>query len=65
MPFHMDPSRELNLNNLITLCEEDTDGVNCHLLFGHLGNFKSLNTHVEVDTQVWAKKIADRPKGNE
>jgi 5-methylcytosine-specific restriction protein A len=65
MPFHMDPSKELDPHNLITLCEEDTDGVNCHLLFGHLGNFKSLNSHVEVDSKVWAEKIAKRPKGNE
>jgi len=62
VPFHLKPGLELEPTNLITLCEEDTDGVNCHLLFGHLGNFKSFNHAVVSDAKVWAIKIRNRPK---
>lgn len=65
MPFHLKPELELEPTNLITLCENDKDGVNCHLLFGHLGNFKSFNQTVKIDAQIWAEKISKRPKGNE
>lgn len=60
-PFHLHPEMELNPANLITLCEEKADGANCHLLFGHLGNFKSYNTNVEMDAMSWRHKIASRP----
>jgi len=62
-PFHLHPDLELEDSNLITLCENKADGVNCHLLFGHLGNFKSFNTNVRRDAALWDKKITHRPKG--
>lgn len=62
-PFHLHPELELEPDNLITLCEHDDDGVNCHLFFGHLGNFKSFNTDVEQDAAAWRQKIAARPQG--
>lgn len=58
MPFHLDPELELDKNNLITLCEGST---NCHLLFGHLKNFKSYNKNVLDDVLTWNKKIKERP----
>lgn len=61
-PFHLEPELELDPLNLITLCENDGDGVNCHLLFGHLGNFKSFNKNVRDDADVWKLKINGRPK---
>src|SRR5271166_4424831 len=61
LPFHLYPGHELDFNNLITLCENKKDGVNCHLLFGHLGNFKSFNRHVRIDAIEWARKIINRP----
>ena len=61
-PFHLHPELELDPNNLITLCESKHNGVNCHLLFGHLGNFKCVNENVEDDTAEWKEKIADRDK---
>ena len=61
LPFHLNPNLELDPNNLITLCESGNNGINCHLAFGHLGNFKSYNKDVEKDTSEWAKKISDRP----
>ncbi len=60
-PFHIHPDLELDPHNLITLCEADKDGVNCHLLFGHLGNFKSWNETVISDTAAWSPKIQNRP----
>jgi 5-methylcytosine-specific restriction enzyme A len=38
------------------------DGVNCHLLVGHLGSFKSVNLTVREDAKAWNAKIAGRPK---
>lgn len=64
-PFHLKPELELNPNNLITLCESKHDGINCHLLFGHLGSFKSFNKFVVADSEVWNQKISKRPKGSE
>jgi 5-methylcytosine-specific restriction protein A len=61
-PFHLHPALELDFENLITLCENKKDGVNCHLLFGHLGNFKSFNKNVDTDAALWNKKIDGRPK---
>lgn len=61
-PFHLHPELELDPKNLITLCENKADGVNCHLLFGHLGNFKSFNANVIPDSSSWRSKIATRPK---
>lgn len=60
-PFHLHPDLELNPDNLITLCESLKGGVNCHLLFGHLGNFKSFNTQVRDDASSWADKLKTRP----
>lgn len=60
-PFHLHPELELDPKNLVTLCEADTDGVNCHLLFGHLGNFKSFNVDVLQNAAEWSQKIHNRP----
>lgn len=60
-PFHVKPELELDPTNFITLCEAGTNGINCHLLVGHLGNFKSVNLTVVEDAQTWNKKIAERP----
>jgi len=59
-PFNQHPELELDPNNLITLCESKNNGVNCHLFFGHLGNFKSINTNVIQDVAIWLKKILER-----
>ncbi len=63
-PFHLDPSLELDPNNLITLCEAGDGGINCHLAFGHLGNFKQENPNVVVDAANYAAKrqAASEPK---
>lgn len=62
-PFHLNPNRELSFTNLITLCESKKNGVNCHLFFGHLGNFRSYNEFVAPDCVKWKYKITTRPRG--
>lgn len=61
LPFHLHPQLELDPNNLITLCENKKDGVNCHLFLGHLGSFKAYNPNVIKDAEEWKTKIETRP----
>lgn len=55
-PVHKNPNRELDPTNLITLC-----GKYCHLVFGHLMNYKSWNTNVIEDAAVYKNKLDNRP----
>lgn len=57
IPFHVDPSLELEEHNLVTLCENKKYGVNCHLLVGHLGNYRKYNESVMTDAYLWNNKI--------
>jgi len=56
IPVHISPELELDPSNLVTLCADP-----CHLLFGHLMNFKSYNKSVVEDCTVYLKKVVDRP----
>jgi hypothetical protein len=44
MPFISNPSLELVESNLVTLCEKS--GAECHLKYGHLGNWKQYNPNI-------------------
>lgn len=44
VPFHVDPALELSESNLTTLC------LRCHLLLGHLDDWKSWNSRVRADS---------------
>lgn len=57
VPFHVNPDRELDPNNLITLCESKKGGINCHLAVGHLGSYHRYNPDVAVDAEAWGKKF--------
>ena len=57
IPFNLAPDLELDPNNLITLCENKKYGVNCHLLFGHLGNYKRANPTVKEDVIIWNMRV--------
>lgn len=59
VPFHIDPDRELDVENLITLCENPSH--NCHYLLGHLLDWKSYNVDVEKDARAMFHKIKNRP----
>ena len=54
-PFHVDPSKELDPDNLITLCRPH------HLWVGHLGSWKSWNPKVRRWCAVIAKAVKNRP----
>lgn len=56
-PFHLYPELELDNNNLVILCENKKYGVNCHLLFGHLGNYKRYNPNIDQDVITWKSKL--------
>jgi 5-methylcytosine-specific restriction endonuclease McrA len=47
VPVHVDASLELEMTNLITLCE--TPNYNCHRRVGHLGNWRLYNENVRKD----------------
>lgn len=55
--FHIAPYLELEISNLIPLCEAKRYGINCHLLIGHLGNFRRLNMNVLADAKYWNQRI--------
>ena len=59
-PFHLHPELELESTNLITLCECEKHGVNCHLLIGHLGNFRNVNPHVLEDVPLWNARLKEK-----
>jgi hypothetical protein len=61
-PFHVHPELELEATNLITLCEDKGNGVYCHLFFGHLGSFKSVNENLLEDLEIWKNKLKNRPR---
>jgi 5-methylcytosine-specific restriction endonuclease McrA len=56
IPVHISPELELDPSNLVTLCSTP-----CHLLFGHLMNFKSYNKMVIEDCAVYLNKVKNRP----
>lgn len=60
VPFHLDPEKELDPNNLITLCMKM--GQECHLLIGHGGSFKAFNENVREDA---AEALKNPVKFNE
>lgn len=59
VPFHDDPSLELEPTNLISLCESKSFGIVCHLLIGHLGNYKKSNPDVLGDAKIWYNKLKE------
>jgi hypothetical protein len=44
IPFSVDPSKENDPDNLITLC--GATGHNCHFVFGHFHDWLKYNPHV-------------------
>ena len=57
VPFHVDPSLELDLNNLITLCE--TKSFNCHLFFGHFKHWTRSNPNIKIDAEYWKSRLKE------
>lgn len=57
VPVHLEPARELDPDNLITLCDK-----HCHFVFGHFMDYKSWNENIVNDASWYLKNIKDRPK---
>lgn len=57
IPFHIAPDLELTEDNLVSLCENKKYGINCHLLLGHLGNYRRVNTTVDADVATWRVRL--------
>lgn len=57
IPFHLEPLKELDATNLITLCEGNST-INCHLRFGHWGNYaRKHNPCIREDAAKWSKRF--------
>jgi len=55
IPVSVDETKELDSNNLITLCKT------CHFVFGHLMDWNSWNNDVINDCRVYYKKVINKP----
>jgi 5-methylcytosine-specific restriction endonuclease McrA len=56
VPVSVDPTKELDENNLITLCASP-----CHIVFGHLMNYHCHNKDVVEMTAHYRQKLNQRP----
>lgn len=56
IPFHVAPELELDRRNVVVLCAR-RKVLNCHLIFGHLGNFRRINPFVDADIAEWGLKL--------
>lgn len=61
IPFYLAPDLELNPANLIPLCEAGRFGINCHLLIGHLGNWRRFNVIARADVAFWHDRLILEP----
>jgi hypothetical protein len=58
-PVHLNPERELDPSNLMTLCASP-----CHIVFGHFMDYKSWNPSVVKDCRIYYDKYVLRPYKN-
>lgn len=54
VPYHERPELELDPANLITLC-----GDPCHLVHGHLLNWRRSNPHVREDAERYRQRMRE------
>ena len=62
-PFHIFPELELDQTNLITLCENSTNGIVCHLFIGHRGCYRDNNDDVVEDSKIIKDYLDKKRKG--
>lgn len=55
-PYHIAPDRELDPENLLTLCRPH------HFLFGHFLDWTAYNPDILQDVSDWRAKILSRPR---
>lgn len=63
MPVHLDPAKELDESNFMTLCQSMTEPFGCHLFVGHLLNWRSYNPTAREDAASFMRRIQERIKG--
>ena len=61
IPYHLHPEFELEPTNLITLCTDGPCHLNCHFVWGHLGNTKCSNPNVREDAAYFRNRLEHRP----
>ena len=54
VPFHIEPARELDIENLMTLCND------CHLYIGHLKDWTSYNLHARQDAALMFSRFSSK-----
>jgi 5-methylcytosine-specific restriction protein A len=60
LPFHTHPELELDMSNLIVLCEGNPSQ-NCHLQFGHFNNFSTKwNPNIIKEAEIWKKRFLSK-----
>lgn len=52
IPVSVDPSKECDPENCLTLCANP-----CHLVFGHLMDYRRHNVHVREDCKRYLERI--------
>jgi 5-methylcytosine-specific restriction endonuclease McrA len=57
LPYHLHPGKELDPQNVVTLCEENS----CHLAIGHLYNYRSYIPDVDRDIRRLRLAVVNRP----
>ena len=62
IPFNLQPSRELDETNLITLCE-GKKAINCHLAVGHGCSYQDFNPDVIKDAEYFHDLITNWQRG--
>lgn len=55
LPFCKFPHKELDWDNLITLCE--SKNLNCHFVIGHLMNWQDFNPNIDKDIEFFKQKL--------
>ena len=55
--FSLAPDLECEPSNCIPLCQSKKYGINCHLLIGHLGNWRRINVNVRADVAYWHERL--------
>lgn len=56
VPFNVNPALELDTTNFIVLCDKPGKD-NCHIIVGHLGNYKKANPNVVQDAKLFKAKL--------
>lgn len=59
LPVHLFPEYKLRASNLVTLCRHN----NCHLNFGHWGNYSEYNKHLDGLLEEVAYLRAEHERG--